>query len=153
MSKSSARQLELDYSSAFSKDDNARNDSQAITPILDTNASSSADIGFTLTQVNSAQAIASRMAGRLNAANISEREHKEWLSERQKLLDKKFDATITPRELNRLEYVRWSLDRIDDAKNGAALDAIEDKLSQYEQFLKDVEALYANLNRETKRPR
>lgn len=50
------------------------------------------------------------------------------LDERQALLDKKFDGTITKSELNRLEYVRWSLDRIEDARYGENLDALAKKV-------------------------
>src|SRR5687768_209424 len=57
-------------------------------------------------------AVSYHRAERLNAASISAQEHDELLEERQALLDKELDGTITPKEGNRLEYVRWSLDRI-----------------------------------------
>ena len=65
--------------------------------------------------------------------------------ERQELLDKKFLGSITRRELNRLEYVRWSLDRIEDAIHGPALDVLEDSVSMYEQFLSEVRGLEVQL--------
>jgi len=41
------------------------------------------------------------------------------------VLDKKFAEIITRKEENRLEYVRWSLDRIEDAKYGQSLELLE----------------------------
>ena len=107
-------------------------------------------------------AVTARMAGRLNAANVSQKEHKQLLDERQTLLDKKFEGTITRREENRLQYVRWSLDRIEDAKYGHTLDVLEGRVREYEQFLSGVNSLRSQLeqqiqtgrqNRGHKRPR
>lgn len=88
---------------------------------------------------------AARIAGRVNASAISEAEHKALLGERQSLLDKKFAKTITSKELNRLEYVRWSLDRIEDAKYGFTLDFLEGSVSRYEQFLSELHVLERQL--------
>jgi len=88
---------------------------------------------------------ASRRAGRLNAASISGQEVENLLSERQLLLDKKFNGTMTQLESNRLDYVRWSLDRIEDAREGHSLDALEAWVSQYEQFRADLEVLQRDL--------
>lgn len=95
-------------------------------------------------------ATAARRAGRINAASVSEKEHMALLAERQCLLDKKFDGTMTRPEMLRLEYVRWSLDRIEDAKHGEGIDKLEDAVSQYEHLLRDLEKLrhqLAELNR------
>jgi len=46
----------------------------------------------------------------------TESEQQQLLDERQTLLDKKFDGSITRQEANRLEYVRWTLDRIELAR-------------------------------------
>jgi len=83
-------------------------------------------------------AVTSRLAGRVNAANISKAEHDELLRERQKLLDKQLDSTISRREANRLEYVRWSLDRIEDARHGAALDRLDEAVRMHEAFVADI---------------
>jgi hypothetical protein len=95
----------------------------------------------------SIHAITARLAGRLNATKISEEEHQALLLERQKLLDKKLTGEIAPRESNRLEYVRWSLDRIEDAKHGAALDTLEVAVEHYEQFQRSVLDLKVQLSR------
>src|SRR5258705_4332480 len=74
---------------------------------------------------SSIYAVTARRAGRLNAANIPQREVDDLLRERQQLLDKQFEGTITREEAIRLTYVRWSLSRIEDARYGEALDRME----------------------------
>jgi hypothetical protein len=134
---SSARQLELDYE----VDPGVW---PTPPPTLDANASGSLIVpNF---GVNSrAYAATSRIAGRLNAASVPEEEHQSLLRERHALLDKKLAGTITRREENRLEYVRWSLDRIEDAKYGRTLDALEDRVRAYEQLLTDIQSLQTQL--------
>ena len=92
-----------------------------------------------------------RLAARLNAASISEEEHKGLLKQRQVLLDKKFEGQITPSELNKLEYIRWSLDRIEDAKYGSALDALENSVSRYENFISEIKSLSSQLLHHSKK--
>jgi hypothetical protein len=89
---------------------------------------------FTIPNFSAVFAATSREAGRINAASISPAEYQALLDERQSLLDKKFDGTMSKREENRLTYVRWSLDRIEDAKSGIMLDRLEEWVSRYEQF-------------------
>lgn len=94
----------------------------------------------------SAHAITARLAGRLNAAMVSETEHTSLLNERQSLLEKKFSGNMSRKESNRLEYVRWSLDRIEDAKHGAAIDKLENSVEVYERFLDEMRNLERQLN-------
>lgn len=130
MRSSSARQLELDYSGS--------QDVLAAPPAAP-DAGNSAPFRPPDFGVNSqVYAAVARIAGRLNAANVSEEEHQQLLHERQTLLDKKFGGMITRKEQNRLEYVRWSLDRIEDAKHGQTLDVIEGWVQRYEQFLSEI---------------
>jgi hypothetical protein len=91
-----------------------------------------------------------RIAGRMVAAQASEAEQQAFLGERQELLNKLFAKTLTRREEIRLEYVRWSLDRIEDAKHGSDLDRIEDSIGRYESFLEELEQFKAALNRASK---
>jgi hypothetical protein len=88
-----------------------------------------------------------RIAARLNAASVSKEEVEKLLMERQSLLDKLLAETITPKESIRLDYVRWSLGRIEDAKHGEALDQLDDRISQYENFLSELEDFKAALVR------
>src|SRR6478672_12269628 len=53
-----------------------------------------------------------RMAARMNARSVSEKERTDLLDERQRLLDKHFDGELTREDSIRLQYIRWSLDRI-----------------------------------------
>jgi hypothetical protein len=94
-----------------------------------------------------------RMAARMNASSISSEEEAHLHAERQKLLDKQFDKTITRAESIRLDYVRWSLDRIDDAKHGPAIDALERQIARYEAFAVEVRDLKAQLQSHTSRRR
>jgi hypothetical protein len=128
-------------------------------PILDVNpkesVDSSAEISFsspTISQhlrkgrkVSDEYARNAKLAGRINASNISQEEHDSLLKERQDLLAKKFNGEITRKESNRLEYVRWSLDRIDDAKFGEAFDSLDAAVSRYEEFLREIRDLQSKL--------
>jgi len=69
------------------------------------------------------------------------------------LLDKKFSGTITRKEENRLEYIRWSLDRVEDARHGEALERLEDAVRQYEDFLSDLRYLERELSAQKKQCR
>ena len=87
-----------------------------------------------------------RIAARLNAAKISKDEHVSLLSERAKLIEKKYiEPSLTRQETARLEYVRWSLDRIEDAKHGHALDNLELAVSKYQEALDGLLALRGTL--------
>jgi hypothetical protein len=82
-----------------------------------------------------------RLAGRLNAASVSDDERRALLSERAFLLNKKFETSLTKAESRRLEYVRWSLDRIEDARTGMQLDMLESRVGEYEDFLSEIKTL------------
>jgi hypothetical protein len=97
--------------------------------------------------------LTARLAGRLNAANISDKEHEYLLQRRQRLLDKALDGTISRTESLKLEYVRWSLDTIEDAKHGYELDVLEDAVAMYERFASDVVDLKRQLIQRTRRRR
>jgi len=86
-----------------------------------------------------------RNAARLNAANTSEAEYRRLLKERATIVQSKFEGVLTHEGEARLEYVRWSLDRIEDARHGYVLDRIEDAVGQYREALHDLHELRANL--------
>ncbi|MEK6420957.1 MAG: hypothetical protein V4801_15230 [Burkholderia gladioli] len=87
-----------------------------------------------------------RAVSRLNAATVSEKEYDDLLARRKALLLKKHSDGLTQQEQNKLTYIRWSLDRIDDARHGAALDTLEEAVARYEQFLARIEELQEKLN-------
>lgn len=106
------------------------------------------DSVFRITPVPSRSnfAATSRAAGRLNASAITQAEEDRWRAERRDLLKKVVDGTATRTDENRLQYVRWSLDRIDDARMGENLDELERAVDMYEAFLGEVRAIGAQLN-------
>jgi hypothetical protein len=151
MRTSSASQLEFDYSGTVT---NAKG--EGVVPQANSEEREASSATFEARDLGSyrgAYAIASRMAGRLNAATISDEDYEALLKERQDLLDKKFDKTISRQEEIRLEYVRWSLDRIEDARQGHVLDALEGAISEYENFLLDIRSLQEDLQQHLKRKR
>jgi hypothetical protein len=90
---------------------------------------------------------ASRAAARNNAGRTPEEEVENLYRLRQELLDKKLNGTISKRESHYLDYVRWSLDRIEDARYGAILDRFEEAVRMQEQMASSIDALKAHLDR------
>jgi hypothetical protein len=88
-----------------------------------------------------------RLAARMNASAVSEEETKSLLDERKSLLDKKFAGTMTKKEANRLAYVRWSLDRIEDAKSGAWIDKLEQRVAELHKLAEHLQNLEEKLER------
>lgn len=142
MKNSSAARL--DYQDSRTSADSSKGSSSAavgetlspptVSEPLDRSASTGSLRAPDFGDLGSIYAITAKLAGRLNASKISDEEHDGFLRERQMLLDKTFEGNITRKELNRLEYVRWTLDRIEDARHGEALDILGMAVSRYEQF-------------------
>src|ERR1700739_4944549 len=106
MKQSSARQLELDYTAGVTPNSQA----EFVQAPSGTDSASTEPVSFPdFARYDAAFAAASKAAGRINAAAISDAELRELLRERKRLLTKKLDGSITPRESNRLQYVRWTL--------------------------------------------
>lgn len=110
------------------------------------------NISIRVPSYNSAQADTARIAGRVNAAAVSDSEYLKLLAEREAILKKKLTETgITKQESNRLEYVRWTLDRIEDARHGSELDRLESHITEYEKFVQEIKDLQKQLARHSKR--
>jgi hypothetical protein len=143
MSTSSVKQSSFDF---------VEYESQVAAPSLKGKRRPDADLSATVVNFPTfdyssvESAAASRIAGRLNALSIKPEEHQAWLNERQLLLDKEFAGTITPRESNRLKYVCWSLDRVDDARYGHDLEMLETAVSRFEQLQADIQGLQKQLS-------
>lgn len=90
-------------------------------------------------------AATSKIAARVNSANVSQAEVEKLLRERRALLDLKANGQASQRDLNRLAYVRWSLDRIEDARYGQGFDLLEEKVIAYERLLKEIQVLNGQL--------
>ena len=151
MKYSFARQFEFDYSGGTSAAASSIVDSILIgsgaskpSPTStgkSTEATNFPDFG----RYDQAFAATSKIAGRINAATISNADFRDLLRERKRLVEKKLKGEITRKESNRLEYVRWTLDRIEDAREGHVLEALESSIVRYEQLAQDLSDLYANL--------
>jgi hypothetical protein len=147
MRTSSARQLEL---SDLNTIDHIQSDQGAVGSVEKARPLSGASVTeFTPLSAPSASAyaVASRLLGRLNTTMVEPQELKDLLRERQQLLDKKFDRSITRQEENRLEYIRWSLERIEDARSGQSLDVLEGLVGGYRQFISDMNTFGSQLQR------
>ncbi len=150
MKTSSARQLQFNLEHSGSAGDRRAGES----PVLDAeSAAPQADqsAGAAAFPHTEAFAVTARIAGRINAASIPQAEYDAALAERRKLLDKKLGIGLTPKEENRLKYVRWTLDRIEDARDGHVLDMLESALERYEQFNAEIQGLRAQLDQLAKR--
>ena len=138
MRYSSAAQLKFEYETPGSSLDSATADTAGIRSNAGNTETAQSPLVRSYDPIYAANA---RIAGRINAASITEREHQELLKERQNLLTKKFEGTISRQESNRLEYVRWSLDRVEDAKYGHVLEALDSAVARYESILDQLKAL------------
>lgn len=83
---------------------------------------------------------------RLITRKISPQVKKGLVDERNSLVDKKFKDGLSTKEERRLTYVRWQLDRIDDAEEGEVLDYFERIADQHENFAKEISTLLNRLN-------
>jgi hypothetical protein len=88
-----------------------------------------------------------RVAGRVNAAAVPDDEVKSLLAERAELLTKKFEVSLTKAENRRLQYIRWSLDRVEDARSGMNLDMLDSQVSDYESFLEGLKQLQDEISK------
>ena len=70
------------------------------------------------------------------------------IEERNKLVNKKFKEGLDEKEERRLTFVRWQLDRIDDAETGATLDLLEKFVEANETFAEDIKGLLTKLGPE-----
>lgn len=80
------------------------------------------------------KASTTRLAGLMNAAAVSEAEYKRLLASRESLLRKSFVEDLTQSEKSRLGYIEWTLDRIEEGRQGESLDRLEAALSKYEKL-------------------
>ena len=87
-----------------------------------------------------------RHAGRLNAAQASEKEEAQFLSERRQLLQKQMNSELTKQEKSRLEFVRWNLARFEDARIGPRLDRLEEAARRYGNFFEEISRLRRDLD-------
>jgi hypothetical protein len=72
---------------------------------------------------------------------------KKLIEERNHLLQKKAlgAGNFTSDDSRRLRYIRWQMDRFDDAMNGESLDTIEMVLNRYEELAGNLRATLETL--------
>jgi hypothetical protein len=131
-----------------------RTDTPATLPTDDVDRPFTTTTGFSLPKLEGYSSVdveTARLAGRMSAASVSPKEHADLLRERQDLLDKMFDGSFTRSQRARLEYVRWSLDRIEDAKHGLHLDLLDNAVRAYERLSDDLTSLKAEFQRHARR--
>jgi hypothetical protein len=89
---------------------------------------------------------AAKFAGRMNAAQTSADEERDLLEKRKMLLQAQMQRPLTRPEKARLAYVRWNLDRIEDARIGPHLDKLEAAIFRYENFMAEIASLKRELD-------
>lgn len=82
---------------------------------------------------------------RLSAAQVSQKEQDQLNAEHGQLAVKVMMGQATEQELRRFEYVRWSLDRIEDALIGPYLDALDAEITAHERLSYDIDKFIRNV--------
>jgi hypothetical protein len=77
---------------------------------------------------------------------MPEAERKQIISERNQLVQKQFKVSLSIKEEKRLKYIRWQLDRIDDAESGEFLDYLEKITEAHEKFAKELNAFLTQIS-------
>jgi hypothetical protein len=77
----------------------------------------------------------------------------DLLRERNELVRKKIKQGLSKKEERRLTYLRWQLDRIDDARFGEQLDNLEMMASAQEEFAKELRFFLSEIGVESKNGR
>ncbi len=86
-------------------------------------------------------------SARMSARQVDDGEVERLLSEHRILAHEKVMGRADCRQLARLEYVQWTLDRIDDAKSGPALDVLDSEVSLMKQLGEDLISLKRSIDR------
>lgn len=83
---------------------------------------------------------------------IPQREKDNLINERNQLVEKQFKGGLSAKGNRRLTYVRWQLDRIDDAESGEFLDYLERMTDTHEKFEKELKGLMNQVEMIKSRP-
>jgi hypothetical protein len=76
----------------------------------------------------------------------------EFIKEHIILVKNKFDKGLSKAEERRLSYVRWQLDRIDDAEHGEYLDRLEGFTEGIETFAVEIDKLLKQFEPPKRKP-
>jgi hypothetical protein len=92
-------------------------------------------------------------AGRAAALMTSPEEEAALNEERKALVRKRFGGGLSRPEEGRLKYIRWHLHRIDDARNGPAMDRLLTAVQKADEFSRGVRDLLKELDQLSREPR
>lgn len=87
-----------------------------------------------------------RKMNRLITARLPKHVREALIDERNQLVTKKFEVGLSTKEERRLTYVRWQLDRIDDAESGQYLDFLEAVAQEQENLAQQIDRLLDGLS-------
>jgi hypothetical protein len=98
-------------------------------------------------EIDTRNTVLTTFAGRLNAGKTSPAEIESWFREHAALTMKEMEETLDPADIARLDYVRWNLNRIEDARVGPHIDKLEVAIDHYEGFLTEIRQFLGELDR------
>jgi len=124
----------------------------SMSPIL--SAARTTDVAVLPTVSQSRDGAAAKEARRAAALMTTSAEQESaFQTERWTLLEKQFSGSLTKSEEKRLKYIRWHLYRLDDAREGPAMDRLVEAAVKYEKFGHRVQSLLTELDRLAQEPR
>lgn len=86
-----------------------------------------------------------KTANRINTRKIPKNEKEKLIDEHARLVLRQFNQGVSKKEERRLVFVRWQLDRIEDAEHGEYLDFLEQVGTQQERLAKQINRLLGEL--------
>lgn len=92
----------------------------------------------TTADLGSEDILGSRAAARKIALLTTDEEYQELLGEHRRLVEKRFKDGLARSEELRLQLLRWTLDRIEDARYGHDLDLLERLTAAHEYIASNV---------------
>lgn len=84
---------------------------------------------------------------RANTSKISQAERDKIFNERDELVEKKFKTHLSAQEERRLTYIRWQLDRFDDAESGEFLDYIGKITESHEKLAEELKGFTGEIEK------
>jgi hypothetical protein len=79
------------------------------------------------------------------AKKISLQDEKYFITKHSELVRKKFTGGLSNDEQKQLDFIRWQMDRIDDARNGEHMDHLTQIIESHEEFAQDLEKILSKI--------
>jgi hypothetical protein len=83
---------------------------------------------------------------RMSATQVKESEVRRLQAEHRRLALEEVMKRLSPEQEARLRYIRWNLDRIEDARSGAGLDILHAEVMLYRQLANDLQSLKRSID-------